>query len=86
MDGRFRAPSPLRGRRSRNKVSVGEPAEGSFTRNVQTHHVHSHVGAAARAAIVSTPRRSGAPGVDGWLGQRSLSGRATACLTFNHVL
>ena len=44
--------------------------------------MHTHVGAAARAAIVSTPRRSGAPGVDGWLGQRSLSGRASDCLTF----
>ena len=40
------------------------------------------MGAAARAAIVSTPRRSVALGVDGWFGQRSLSGRASDCLTF----
>ena len=39
------------------------------------------MGAAARAAIASTPRRSGALGVDGWFGQRSLSGRATDCQT-----
>ena len=30
----------LRGRRSRNKVSVGEPAEGSFTR-IHLNHVNS---------------------------------------------
>ena len=51
----------LRGRRSRNKVSVGEPAEGSFARFRQ-HHVNCFVGVCVRMShsFMQMPEGGGA--------------------------
>ena len=65
----------FRGRRSRNKVSVGEPAEGSFTRIIPSTCIPVGERGACGDNINATP--VGKPGVDGETGQRSPSRRAT---------
>ncbi len=71
----------FRGRRSRNKVSVGEPAEGSLS-NLRTtrEHVTTHRGGAERgrepAASVAPPPVREAPGAPSAAVPRARAGAA----------